>query len=500
MCTISPQTYLDYASESGEMIEKPVPFVSGNYTGHSPATGSPRPFASEAFSEKTPQAHVLPDKRGSRLSRYLTLSFFSVYRQLFAFVATVNIAGFVALLSLHGSGSSATTLSKVTDATAANLMVAILMRHEHIINLLFILVCYVANFTPLFVRKSIAKIYHLGGIHSGCGVASFFWYMVFTVMATIQLANGDPQLTEEPAVVAIAYLLVTLLFGIILFALPRFRQAAHNHFEAVHRFAGWTALALFWAQTLVVSETFRKAQQGVSLGRFLSRSPAFWFLVATTSSIIYPWLRLRKVRIRPEYLSRHAVRLHFEYNRPGLCVTIRVTDNPLKEWHAFATIPGPQSKGFSMLVSAAGDWTNRLIEQPPAKLWVRGAPTTGVLRCAVMFSRIVLVATGSGIGPILSLLVEKPDKHCRVLWSTRSPEATYGNEIVRAVHQADQDALIIDTTASGARPDMVTLTYRLYMEYGAEAVFVISNPKLTRKVVYGMESRGIPAFGPIWDS
>ncbi len=47
---------------------------------------------------------------------------------------------------------------------------------------------------------------------------------------------------------------------------------------------------------------------------------------------------------------------------------------------------------------------------------------------------------------------------------------------------------------------MVKLTYRLVREFNAEAVVIISNESLTRKVVYGMMSRGIPAFGAIWDS
>ena len=47
---------------------------------------------------------------------------------------------------------------------------------------------------------------------------------------------------------------------------------------------------------------------------------------------------------------------------------------------------------------------------------------------------------------------------------------------------------------------MVKLTYRLVKEFAAECVCIISNQKLTQKVVYGMTSRGIPAFGAIWDS
>ena len=70
---------------------------------------------------------------------------------------------------------------------------------------------------------------------------------------------------------------------------------------------------------------------------------------------------------------------------------------------------------------------------------------------------------------------------------------------MQQVANADPGAMIINTRASG-RPDMVALTYHLFRESNAEAVFAISNPSLTRKVVYGMESRGIPAYGPVWDS
>jgi hypothetical protein len=92
-----------------------------------------------------------------------------------------------------------------------------------------------------------------------------------------------------------------------------------------------------------------------------------------------------------------------------------------------------------------------------------------------------------------------PQTRCRVIWSTPNPMATYGESIVNAVKDVDPRALIWDTRKEG-RPDLVRMAYEMYVAEQAEAVFVISNPKLTRKVVYGMESRGIPAFGPVWDS
>ncbi len=87
----------------------------------------------------------------------------------------------------------------------------------------------------------------------------------------------------------------------------------------------------------------------------------------------------------------------------------------------------------------------------------------------------------------------------RILWSTPSPLDTYGQGIVDAVTSVDKDAVIWNTRERG-RPHMMSLTYQLYKECGAEAVFVISNPSLTSKLVYGMEARRVPAYGPIWDS
>jgi hypothetical protein len=46
----------------------------------------------------------------------------------------------------------------------------------------------------------------------------------------------------------------------------------------------------------------------------------------------------------------------------------------------------------------------------------------------------------------------------------------------------------VDTRTHG-KPDMVRLTLRLVREFDAEAVAIISNQKLTQKVVYGLTSR-----------
>lgn len=161
-------------------------------------------------------------------------------------------------------------------------------------------------------------------------------------------------------------------------------------------------------------------------------------------------------------------------------------------------IAKPNDKEFSVLVSNAGDWTSRQIRTGPTKLWVRGVPACGVLRIAPLFKSIVLVATGSGIGPCLPVIYAKKVP-IRIFWSTPHPEANFGPEVIQAIRDADPNAVIHNTKTMG-RPDMVAITYRLLRESGAEAVAIISNKKLTQLVVYAMESRGIPAYGAIFDS
>ena len=107
------------------------------------------------------------------------------------------------------------------------------------------------------------------------------------------------------------------------------------------------------------------------------------------------------------------------------------------------------------------------------------------------------MATGSGVGPCVPHLLsgKVPSK---LVWSTRNPRKTYGN-LVDEILSVQPDAVIWDTDNNG-RPDLVKLAYQAYNDFDAEAVIVISNKKLTWQVVYGMESRGIPAYGAIWDS
>ncbi|KAI1426188.1 acetyl-CoA synthetase-like protein [Xylaria sp. FL1777] len=440
-------------------------------------------------------SYDLPSKNGFHGQRWLRHRFFSLYRRFFSLIFFANLLAF-ALVWWKSWDSGSLPLAQFPTAIAVNLLVAVAMRQDHVINFLFWLATRVPTWMPLSIRRQCARVYHIGGIHSGAAVSAVFWWLVFTIGATVNYVRGNREVHINTGTVVLSYLVLALLLAIIGMAHPDVRVKLHDQFEWTHRFAGWTATALVWAHLVVAADSLRPRTQ--SLADSLARTPAVYLLALITLSIALPWLRLRRVTVRPEYLSQHAIRLYFDFETPIAGKAIRISDKPMREWHAFATVDKPGQKGFSIVVSNAGDWTRKTIEGRPQRLWTRGALASGVLTIAPLFKKVVLVATGSGIGPCLPVLLEARVP-ARVLWSTPHPRETFGEEIINDVLRADPKAIIWNTRTQG-KPDLTALAYQLMKESDAEAVCIISNKKVTQQIVYRLEARGIPAFGAIFDS
>lgn len=430
----------------------------------------------------------------NRPKRFAWIRYFilDVYRRLFSLVFLANVGIFIAIMITDRK------LLALVNATAANLMACGLARQPLVVNSIFKAVCSIPRTAPLRLRLLAAKAHHYGGVHSGCGIASLVWYTGFVGMMSREFwSSGQTSPITMPAVV-LSYIIIALLLAIIMVAFPTFRVRKHDYFELIHRFSGWLVVALFVALLFVFCDDFSKVSHQ-PLGIFLVKLPAFWFLVITVMAIVHPWLLLRKVPVEPEYLSSHAIRLHFSHTSTSFGKGIQVSTYPLRDWHAFATFPDIDGKGFSSVVSKAGDWTSACIANPPTHLWKRGVLIHGFAYVMRVFQRIIVVTTGSGMGPCLSFLGDENRPDIRVVWQTRSPLKTYGQGVLDMVAILDPNAIVIDTDRS-ARIDMVPIIRRLVKEHRAEAVCVVSNPVVTTRVVYELEKTGTPAFGPIFDS
>ena len=309
--------------------------------------------------------------------------------------------------------------------------------------------------------------------------------------------NASPTITT-PAILIIAYVILFPLLAIITAAHPALRFKNHDLFEFTHRFSGWLAIALFWPLLLLFAHATHTLTHK-STGHVLATLPAFWILIILTCAIIHPWLYLRRLPVTAEPLSSHAIRLHF----PGTTrfgTGFAVSKHPLRDWHGFAQFPNLDGRGFSILVSKAGDWTSDAIANPPTHLWKRGVPVFSFGYTIRMFNSFVIVTTGSGIGPCLSFMGMEDRPRMRIVWQTRSPMKTYGQGVLDCVHSLDKDPIVVDSSKSGKRKDMLPLVLGLVESFNAEAVLVLSNPFFTRNMVFELEARGIPAYGPIFDS
>jgi NAD(P)H-flavin reductase len=388
--------------------------------------------------------------------------------------------------------------SRIPIFVSGNFFVGIAARNEHVINVLFRTILAIPTDWPLGIRRACAKVYHYGGVHSGCNTAATVWYLLFAVLVVM-----DSERSREGAFWTASLILLivtlTLLVVLIIFATPRLRNVWHDGFEAVHRQGGWIILLLFWAQVFfavkVVSDRL-----GQTYGEILVKAPTFWVHTATTALVLYPWLSVRKVKVTNQSLSDHVVRIRFSGIQAEAGTAVKVAKSVLNEYHAFAVIPDPNNDpGFSILVSNAGDWTNDLIKHPREYIWVRQLMAFGVVSVVKLFSPVVVVATGSGIGPCLAMFIQLPHHDFRVVWSTRSPLQTYGAEVLSIVQEADPNCTIINTDENG-RPNLVQLTLEKFEQTRAEAIVIISRAETTNQMVKAMEKRNIPCFGPIFDS
>ena len=129
-----------------------------------------------------------------------------------------------------------------------------------------------------------------------------------------------------------------------------------------------------------------------------------------------------------ERYGENGVSLHFENpksweNRsPTSYVYIMCPWISKYEWHAFTMFPEPSKENHSMLcIGASGDWTKQLydkIEVPCLRqLYIHGPYMTEFSDKAITTSNAIAVATGVGITPTLSLMMNYAGrKRINIIW------------------------------------------------------------------------------------
>lgn len=376
-----------------------------------------------------------------------------------------------------------------------NIFVAILVRNEIFLNLLYRVLIKTCRALPVSVaiKNSVTSgLLHLGGVHAGCAVASLVW-----VGISVSQPPSEGFVDKHGAIHLLLSVLLAMLIIMCIMSLPAIRDRYHDLFEFTHRFLGWSALLLLWGYALLtISWSPVTAETGFLVGTTKSISLLLTVLIAAL--ILSPWLTVRKVQVQARVHSPAIIEISFPGgSEPGMFG--RISRHALADWHAFAVVSGERKAvSHMMVISGVGDFTKGLITKPPGALYVRKVKFPGLPYCVPMYRRSVIIATGAGMAPYLSLLPLLPRGSHRLIWIGRSFRECFGNSLCDIAF-GWPDLVLIDTT-NGARPDLTALAVDNYHSFGADAVFVGSNPEGTRQIVSGCRALGIPAFGPSWDS
>lgn len=214
-------------------------------------------------------------KKDSRLSIILLHQrLLTVYKWLFAVCLILNT---IALL-LSTRGHFPYARSWVALFFIANILALTLCLSEASLRVVFFLAVEILGrpWIPLPLKTATTSLLQsLGGIHSGCSVSSIAWLIYALILALNDRENTSPE------IIALASIILGLLYLSSLAEFPLVWHLHHNVFERTHRFAGWSALGLLWAFVILkISYDLETKSYKDDFGSTLIVQQEFWFIVA----------------------------------------------------------------------------------------------------------------------------------------------------------------------------------------------------------------------------
>lgn len=407
----------------------------------------------------------------------------------------------------------------LTDTSTAifsvgNILVAILVRNELILHFLYRLAVWTSvkiGYGKYYINSS---VHYIGGVHASCATWGFLWTVVDVLQ---QLGNPSDYLStatsNDPVSIAISCVLLTLLFIIILTASPPLRDKFHDTFEISHRYLGWLCLAVLVLYQIRFQ--FIIALDQAYPVETLLTNPVLLAIALMTFSVFLPWISMQYFDDFKMYCPSKGVLVITIPGKADVGAFARISLDGI-EWHSFsvAGMSFNEQTGESqinLIVGAAGDWTKKLIGQVekgnlPKRIWVRRFKPPGFMFSIKAYSRVVVIATGAGIAPVLPHLGRSNYK-LYVVWIANEHEQTYGEKIwsLLGSHSRydlstmDSCVEIFDTGIYG-RPNVEQLAIKAARNFRAQAVFCVSNKAVTKKVVKACLGKGISAYGATWDS
>ncbi len=398
-------------------------------------------------------------------------------------------------------------LSDTTTAifSVSNILVAVLVRNELILHLLYRLAVWTSvkiGYGKYYFNSS---VHYIGGVHASCATWGLLWVIVDQWQ---QLGNPNNFISmtssQDPISIAISSILLTLLVIIIITALPSVRDKFHDTFEISHRYLGWSSLIILVLYQIRF-QFIVALNQAYPLGTLLT-NPVLLMVALMVFSVFLPWMSVQCFDNFGMHCPSQGVLVVTFPGRADVGSFARISLDSV-EWHSFSVARTSFDKEtgkskIHLIIGAVGDWTKNLIRQVekgnlPKRLWVRRVKPPGFMFSINAYSRVVVIATGAGIAPVIPHVIENGHKLC-IVWIGNNHKETYGEELWSLLDSHSR-CNIFDTGIHG-RPNVEQLAIQTVRDFEAQAVFCVSNKAVTKKVVETCLAKGIPAYGATWDS
>ena len=101
-------------------------------------------------------------------------------------------------------------LVDISTAASANMLIAILIRQDYVLNTLFKLTWFIPFWFPLRVRRSLAKLYEYGGLHFGAAVCSVLF---FTLLSAILIWEFITIRIADPLIMMCTFTVICILWA-----------------------------------------------------------------------------------------------------------------------------------------------------------------------------------------------------------------------------------------------------------------------------------------------
>lgn len=384
--------------------------------------------------------------------------------------------------------------------SVGNFLLAILIRNELILHLLYQLAVSVSKRIAIGKYYINASVHHLGAVHAASASWGFMWLLI----------NELQHLNDLNRVVLVttSFPLLILLLSIIVTATPLFRRRFHTVFEKSHRCLGWISLAILTLHIVLLHFSV-DSRQAPSLKAILV-DPMFLMATVMIGSIAVTWISLRRCDCFTIQRSFSDV----------LVITVPGTANvetfaqislDLIRWHSFS-IAGmyfDQRSGelnVELMIRATNEWTASVLDRHgaqfqrnhiyqknlPDRIWIRSVKSPDFMLSIHAYSWALIIATETGIVSVLPYIATSGHKLC-LLWIGDISQEFYSEQVWSIL--CTHPFLEIYDAGLDRDPNVSELAAKAIAEFRPEAVFCVSNKAVTEIVTKVCLAKGIPAYG-----